>query len=123
MLAVLFRTQIPFLSLGSRAPLPAERGERTRPGGLGGTPPLWGCGPGAGSSASRTAGGARLHSDADFAEQERVLERGDRLVFYCDGFFDRFPDQDGAPATMQLAGPLRFKGASQPIQHSPESSP
>ncbi|MEN8181689.1 MAG: SpoIIE family protein phosphatase, partial [Myxococcota bacterium] len=37
-----------------------------------------------------------LYPDADFAQQELSLEFGDRLLFYSDGFYDRIPGEDGA---------------------------
>jgi serine phosphatase RsbU (regulator of sigma subunit)/anti-anti-sigma regulatory factor len=38
-----------------------------------------------------------LNAEADYAEQEVVLEPGDRLLFYSDGLYDRLQAGEGSP--------------------------
>lgn len=127
MLAVLFRTQIPFLDPDSRLPcsprdalravnrslcevLPArglfltavycllDTGSGSARIASAGHPPLL-CLRARGGVEHLYHGGPALglDADADFAEQELWLERGDRLLFYSDGLYDRWPD-GGEPA-------------------------
>jgi len=128
MLAVLFRSQIPFLDPDSRVPcsprdalravnrslcealparglfltaayclLDAESGS-ARVASAGHPPLLWLRSRGGIEQVHHGGPALGLDADADFAEQELVLERGDRLLFYSDGLYDHFPEQGGAPA-------------------------
>jgi serine phosphatase RsbU (regulator of sigma subunit)/anti-anti-sigma regulatory factor len=128
MLAVLFRSQIPFVDPDSRvacAPrealravnrslceaLPArglfltavyclldvESGS-ARIASAGHPPLLWLRSRGGVEQVYHGGPALGLHPEADFAEQELALERGDRLLFYSDGLYDRFPDEGGPPA-------------------------
>ncbi len=128
MLAVLFRSQIPFLDPESRMPcsprdalravnrslceaLPArglfltaayclldvESGS-ARVASAGHPPLLWLRSRGGIEQVYHGGPALGLDADADFAEQELILERGDRLLFYSDGLYDRFPEDGGSPA-------------------------
>ncbi len=128
MLAVLFRSQIPFLDPDSRLPcsprdalravnrslcealparglfltaayclLDAESGS-ARVASAGHPPLLWLRSRGGIEHVYQGGPALGLDADADFAEQELVLERGDRLLFYSDGLYDRLPEPGGAPA-------------------------
>jgi anti-anti-sigma regulatory factor len=128
MLAVLFRSQIPFVDPDSRVPcsprdalravnrslcetLPArglfltavyclfdaETGA-ARIASAGHPPVLWFRSRGGVEQVTHGGPALGLRADADFAEQELTLERGDRLLFYSDGLTDRLPEGDGAPA-------------------------
>jgi serine phosphatase RsbU (regulator of sigma subunit)/anti-anti-sigma regulatory factor len=128
MLAVLFRSQIPFLDPDSRAPCAPREALRAVNRSLCETLPARGlfltaayCLLDTASGRARVASAGHpplvwlrarrgieqvchggpalgLDADADFAEQELTLERGDRLLFYSDGLYDRFPDAGNAPA-------------------------
>jgi anti-anti-sigma regulatory factor len=128
MLAVLFRSQLPFVDPDSRMPcsprdalravnrslceglparglfltatyclLDAESGV-ARVASAGHPPLVWLRARGAIEHVYHGGPALGLHSDADFAEQELILERGDRLLFYSDGLYDRFPGDGGVPA-------------------------
>jgi serine phosphatase RsbU (regulator of sigma subunit)/anti-anti-sigma regulatory factor len=128
MLAVLFRSQLPFLDPGSRTPRPpgsalravnrslcealparglfltaayclldAQSG-RARVASAGHPPLLWLRARDGVEQIHHSGPALGLDPGADFAEQELVLERGDRLLLYSDGLTDRFPAEGGPPA-------------------------
>jgi serine phosphatase RsbU (regulator of sigma subunit)/anti-anti-sigma regulatory factor len=128
MLAVLFRSQLPFIDPESRVPRPpadmlraanralcdgfpapglfltaayclldTERGTATVASA--GHPPLLlfrrrgGC-----ERIFHTGPALGLYPDADYAQQEVVLEPGDQLLFYSDGLYEWLPAGAGSPS-------------------------
>jgi serine phosphatase RsbU (regulator of sigma subunit)/anti-anti-sigma regulatory factor len=63
-----------------------------------------------------------LYADADFGEQTLQIERGDRLLLYSDGLYERFAGTDGPPTEKIVAALVnesttrqRRKGALQAV--------